>query len=127
MRFADELLTGDGTWKTGMRVVLFRGAMVSLLAFAAFLTARLVVRAGSTLETVLTVGAILSCALPATALGVSLSSKVLLTHVYAVLCGRPRDRLPHSFHWSARKPPFRRRPPGLEQYTPGEGGLVVPA
>ncbi|EOD11539.1 hypothetical protein EMIHUDRAFT_214352 [Emiliania huxleyi CCMP1516] len=39
-----------------------------------------------------------------------LCSRILRAHLAAVLCCRPRDSLDYAFHWSIRKPPFRRKP-----------------
>ena len=39
-----------------------------------------------------------------------LCSRIFRAHLAAVHCCRPRDSLDYTFHWSIRKPPFRRKP-----------------
>ena len=123
---ADRALTEDDG---GRRVCIFSIVMVLLFALAAFLPAYVVVAAGNSEdrapEHILLTGTACAAVYLIFPLGFILLSRVLRTHVAAVLCCRPRDRLPHSFHWSLCKPPFR--PRRLDSSPPGEGVLFVPA
>ncbi|EOD19325.1 hypothetical protein EMIHUDRAFT_118001 [Emiliania huxleyi CCMP1516] len=59
-------------------------------------------------------------------------SRILRDHLAAVLCCRPRDSLDYTFHWSIRKPPFRRKPdPPLSElpscFLPTQQGEQAPS